>query len=117
MLALTRYGQQWLAGAGAHWASESWSIDYQGAFETANSEDDGKGDKILDTLYQAQNHSLTIAWRDSVQQLVGKVTVQAIPYQGFPNQYMDMTDNQSVSGNLKYSRQLHSDGQFTGYLN
>jgi len=110
-------GDQWLAGIGAHWASDTWSIDYQGAYEQSKSYDDGNGDKVLDTLYESQNHALTMAWRDSQQQLSTKITAQMIPYQGFPNQYMDMTDNQSLGAHIQYQRELAIGGQLTGYVN
>ena len=110
-------GDKWLAGAGAQWASKNWSIDYQGAYEASNSYEDGHGDTVLDTLYQAQNHALTTAWRDERQQLTTKLTAQAIPYQGFPNQYMDMTDNQSLGAHVKYQRNLTQGARFTGYFN
>lgn len=110
-------GERWLAGAGASWNSKQWSIDYQGAFEHSNSYDDGSGDRVLDTLYQSQNHALTAGWQDDAQRLVGKLTYQKIPYQGFPNQYMDMTDNNSVGASFKYQRQLQDGATFTGYLN
>ncbi len=110
-------GDKWLAGTGAHWASNTWSVDYQGAYEESNSYEDGHGDTVLDTLYQSHNHALTVAWRDSQQQVTTKLTAQAIPYQGFPNQYMDMTDNQSVGAHIKYQRHLDQGARFTGYFN
>ncbi len=106
-----------LLGAKAGIASKHLSFSYQGAYEDANSYHDGHGDKVLDTLYRAQNHALTAAWRDDTQQLAIKLTHQAIPFQGFPNQYMDMTDNKSYGALVRYLRDLDNDGEFSAQLN
>ena len=103
-------------GVGARLASDSFSLNYQGAFEDADSYDDGNGDLVLDTLYRVQNHALTAALRDEKQQLVVKLTHQKIPFQGFANQYMDMTDNTSYGIVTQYKRQLES-GEFRAQIN
>lgn len=106
-----------LVGANLGIASKNVSLNYQGAFEDANSYKDGNGDTVLDTLYQAQNHALTAAWRDDNQEIAAKLTYQYIPYQGFANQYMDMTDNTSYGALVRYKRQLVDDGEFNAQLN
>ncbi|KPZ57727.1 MULTISPECIES: TonB-dependent receptor [unclassified Pseudoalteromonas] len=103
-------------GVGARIASDTLSFDYQGAFSDANSYEDGKGNKVLDTLYRAQNHSLTGAIRDEKQQLVVKLTHQKIPFQGFANQYMDMTDNTSYGAIAQYKRSFES-SELQGQVN
>ncbi|MFQ6370469.1 TonB-dependent receptor [Shewanella sp. YIC-542] len=106
-----------LLGAGARVASEHFSLDYQGAYEDANSYKDGNGDKVLDTLYRAQNHALTAAWRNEQRQFALKLTHQYIPFQGFANQYMDMTDNQSYGVLARYQQWLENDGEFSAQAN
>ncbi|MGO3786337.1 MAG: TonB-dependent receptor [Pseudoalteromonas prydzensis] len=103
-------------GVGARIASDTFSLNYQGAYEDADSYEDGNGDLVLDTLYRAQNHALTAALRDEKQQLVVKLTHQKIPFQGFPNQYMDMTDNTSYGLISQYKRTLDS-GEFQAQIN
>lgn len=103
-------------GVGASLATSSFSLDYQGAYDDAKSYKDGQGEKVLDSLYRAQNHSLTAAFRDDKQQLALKLTHQSIPFQGFPNQYMDMTDNNSVGLTSKYQRTIEK-GEFEAQLN
>ncbi|MED5514076.1 TonB-dependent receptor [Pseudoalteromonas sp. DY56-GL22] len=93
---------------GASLASKQFSLSYQGSFEDANSYDDGHGERVLDTLYRVQNHALTGAIRNEKQQLVVKLTHQKIPYQGFANQYMDMTDNTSYGFVVQYQRELEN---------
>lgn len=107
----------WLTSAGAEWSSRDLTIQYQGAYEDAKSYDDGNGNRVLDTLYRAQNHSLIGSWKDSEQQLSFKVNHQSIPFQGFANQYMDMTDNQSTGVILRYQSSLNKEGKFQAQLN
>ena len=106
-----------LLGVGAELASHNFSLNYQGAYEDANSYKDGNGDKVLDTLYRSQNHVLTAAWRDATQQFSLKLTHQYIPFQGFANQYMDMTDNRSYGVLARYLKQLNHDGEFSAQTN
>lgn len=95
-------------GVGARITSNTLSFNYQGAFSDAKSYDDGNGDLVLDTLYRVQNHALSAAIRDEKQQFVIKLTHQKIPYQGFANQYMDMTDNTSYGATVQYKRVLEN---------
>ena len=95
-------------GVGARIASNTLSFNYQGAFSDAKSYDDGNGNLVLDTLYRVQNHALSAAIRDEKQQFVIKLTHQKIPYQGFANQYMDMTDNTSYGATAQYKRVLEN---------
>lgn len=103
-------------GLGARLASDTVSLNYQGSFSDANSYKDGKGNVVLDTLYRAQNHSLTGAIRDDKQQVVIKLTHQKIPYQGFANQYMDMTDNTSYGAIAQYKRSFEN-SELQGQVN
>ena len=103
-------------GLGARLASDTVSLNYQGSFSDANSYKDGKGNVVLDTLYRAQNHSLTGAIRDDKQQVVIKLTHQKIPYQGFANQYMDMTDNTSYGAIAQYKRSFEN-SELEGQVN
>ncbi|MDO6465882.1 TonB-dependent receptor [Pseudoalteromonas carrageenovora] len=103
-------------GVGARLASDTFSFNYQGSFSDADSYENGNGDEVLDTLYRAQNHSLTAAMRDKKQQLVIKLTHQKIPYQGFANQYMDMTDNTSYGAIAQYKRSFEN-SEFEGQVN
>ena len=103
-------------GVGSRLASDTLSLNYQGSFSDADSYKDGNGDVVLDTLYRAKNHSLTAAMRDDKQQYVIKLTHQKIPYQGFANQYMDMTDNTSYGAIAQYKRSFEN-SEFEGQVN
>ncbi len=62
------------------------------------------GDEVGSSAYKTENHSLTLAMRDNDQRFDFKLGWQRIPYQGFPNQHMDMTGNRSTQVNLGYQR-------------
>ena len=74
-------------------ANSHLSLGYSSSLDRSDSYRDGRGDKVLDTLYRSENHALTFGARGEVQELVLKLTHQKVHYQGFPNQYMDMVGN------------------------
>ncbi|GFE61895.1 TonB-dependent receptor [Geobacter sp. AOG2] len=61
------------------------------------------GDEVGSSSYRAENHQLGVALRHDNHLLGLNFGYQHIPYQGFPNQRMDMTLNESFQGNLKYT--------------
>lgn len=81
-------------------ANDWLSATYSGATTRADSYRDGNGDKVLDTLYKSRNQAITLGARSVDQLWTLKVGEQRIPYQGFPQQFMDMTDNHAVHANL-----------------
>lgn len=76
-------------------AGNNLSLGYSGSFDRSATYRDGDGDKVLDTLYRSESHALTFGSKGANQELVIKLTHQEVPYQGFPNQYMDMVGNKS----------------------
>jgi iron complex outermembrane receptor protein len=69
------------------------------------------GDEVGSTQYKSTNQSLGLALRHDHHLIDLKLGYQHIPYQGFPNQRMDMTDNTSTQANLRYTGQ-YDWGQF-----
>jgi iron complex outermembrane receptor protein len=63
------------------------------------------GDEVGSSMYQSTNQSVGLALRHENHLLELKLGVQDIPYQGFPNQRMDMTGNASEQANLRYTGQ------------
>ena len=61
--------------------------------------------EVGSSRYKSDNQSLGLALRHDRHLLELKLGVQDIPYQGFPNQRMDMTRNQSEQINLRYTGQ------------
>jgi iron complex outermembrane recepter protein len=64
------------------------------------------GKTVGSSAYEVIDQSIGTAWRDSHQLLSLKYDHQRIPFQGFPNQRMDMTGNDSNGANLEYSNHL-----------
>jgi iron complex outermembrane recepter protein len=99
-------------------ASESFSATYTGASVESGNYTAGaafkpagvvpgtgsylSGDEVGSTRYQSINQSLALALRNAEHLLELKLGLQHIPYQDYPNQRMDMTDNHSEQANLAY---------------
>lgn len=102
-------------------AGEKVSLSYQGSTvkaENYTAGDDFKpagpaaagrgwldGDEVGSSRYKSTNQSLALALRHENHQAELKYSEQDIPYQGWPNQRMDMTDNDSEQINLNYEGQ------------
>ncbi|PKO67886.1 MAG: TonB-dependent receptor, partial [Betaproteobacteria bacterium HGW-Betaproteobacteria-17] len=60
-------------------------------------------DEVGSTAYKSINHALGFALRNDTHVFDLKLAHQKIPYEHFPNQRMDMTDNTSNQVNLGYT--------------
>jgi iron complex outermembrane receptor protein len=60
------------------------------------------GDEVGSSAYNTQNHALSAAYKSGNHIVDAKFGYQHIASQGFPNQHMDMTGNDSSSVNLGY---------------
>ncbi|MBV1886666.1 MAG: TonB-dependent receptor [Parvibaculaceae bacterium] len=84
-------------------ATDTFSLGYSGSGARAGKYDGGGNDGVVrSSEYKSYNHSLTLAAREDNHLVVLEVGQQYIPYEGYPNQYMDMTDNRSLSINGRY---------------
>ncbi|MDZ7657464.1 MAG: TonB-dependent receptor [Sulfurimicrobium sp.] len=63
------------------------------------------GNEVGSSMYKSTNQSLGFALRHENHLVELKLGVQDIPYQGYPNQRMDMTGNDSKQVNLRYTGQ------------
>ncbi len=104
--------------AAATVAGENLSVRYRGSVAEANNYRAGDGfkpagaaaagrgwlagDEVGGSGYESTNQSLAVALRHANHLLELKAGVQDIPYQGWPNQRMDMTGNDSEQLNLRY---------------
>jgi iron complex outermembrane receptor protein len=59
--------------------------------------------EVGSSRYKSTNHAVALAMRQDLHLLELKVGLQRVPYQGFPNQRMDMTANDSTQVNLHYA--------------
>ncbi|BBP02439.1 TonB-dependent receptor [Sulfuriferula nivalis] len=106
------------ANLSATMASASASIAYNGSVATSDNYTAGgdfkkaglaaTGKEYLDgstvgsTAYKSENQSLNLALRGENKLLELKLGFQHIPYEGYANQRMDMTGNDSTQINLHY---------------
>jgi iron complex outermembrane receptor protein len=88
--------------ARAEAAGETVAVSYAGAWSRAGNYNDGHGDEIASSEYEAQNHAVQLAVKNGGDLFIVQGGLQYIPYQGFVNQRMDMVDNQSWFLNTRY---------------
>lgn len=62
--------------------------------------------EVGSTRYKSENQDFGLALRRAGNLLRLNVTVQKIPYEGFPNQRMDMTGNNNTNVDLRYTGQF-----------
>ncbi|WP_051511711.1 TonB-dependent receptor [Skermanella stibiiresistens] len=85
-------------------ASSALSLRYDGGGSRANNyKSGGDGPTVRSTEYATQNHAVTFAARDDRDLLTIEAGGQVMPYQGFPNLPMDLTDNRGVFVNGHYT--------------
>ncbi|GAO36699.1 TonB-dependent receptor [Sulfuricella sp. T08] len=63
------------------------------------------GNEVGSSMYKSTNQSIGFALRHENHLVELKLGFQDIPYQGYPNQRMDMTGNDSEQVNLRYTGQ------------
>lgn len=85
-------------------ATDRVRIGYVGAYAESDNYNAGGGAMVKSTFYTTANHALQVAVTGSNQSLTADVNVQRIPEQGYANARMDMTRNNSTSGNVRYER-------------
>jgi len=109
------------ANVSATLANESLSLSYQrstlesdnyeagGSFKPAGPAAAGRGwldsDEVGSSMYKSTNQSISFAWRNTNHLVNLTYGEQDIPYQGWVNQRMDMTGNDSKQLNLSYKGQ------------
>ena len=111
-------GDGWRGHLSTTLASENLSLNYSGAFATANNYQAGGDfktfretgrpghllplDEVGSTAYEVQNHLLSLAVKQENHVLEAKFGYQEIPNQGYPNQRMDMVDDTERRLQLRY---------------
>jgi iron complex outermembrane receptor protein len=108
-VAATLAGANWsLAYAGSRAESGNYfaAADFKpAAVVTDNLPRDGRGiaaDEVASSAYDTRNQQATLALRHGRGQWELAAAVQDIPFQGFPNQRMDMTGNDSTRWRLRH---------------
>ncbi len=115
-------GDGWGGNLSGTFATESASLGYTGAYTQSDNYkagDDFKDytftgrsghtlptDEVGSTAFESTNQAVRLAWRGGGHLLNFTYGFQDIPYEGYPNQRMDMTDNRSDQFNLAYTGSL-----------
>lgn len=77
-------------------ASDSLSLTYDGSYtEAQNYKGGGNRGEVRSTEYAKTDHALSLAAQTGIGLFEVKGGYHHSPYEGFPNQYMDMTSNRS----------------------
>jgi len=87
-------------------ATSNINITYTGSWAKSDDYKDGNGATVYSTLYQTENHKLSLAIRDNTDLLVIEAGVQHIPYEGFPNEYMNLVGQTAWFVNARYTGQF-----------
>lgn len=103
-------------------ATESFQIAYSGALAKADNYKAGGDfkdyaftgraghtlpyDEVGSTAYETRNHKLNLAFRKDAHLFEAGLNIQDLPFQLYPNQRMDMLDNEQQAINLRYLGQL-----------
>ncbi len=59
-------------------------------------------DEVGSSAYRTRNHQLTAGWRSGAHLVDARIGLQDMPFQNYPNQRMDLTDNRAERINLHY---------------
>jgi iron complex outermembrane recepter protein len=112
----------WGGNLSGTFATESVSLNYIGAYTRSENHKAGGDfknytftgrpghtlptDEVGSTAYQSSNQAVRLAWQGGGHLLDFTYGVQDIPYEGYANQRMDMTENKSDQFNLAYTGSL-----------
>ncbi|MDF7673179.1 TonB-dependent receptor [Acetobacteraceae bacterium ESL0709] len=84
-------------------ANDTLSMRYTASYSHASDYTaGGRGGHVASTSYLSYNHAVTAGWHHENHMFALTFGQQDMPYQGFPNQYMDETNNRSTFVNGKY---------------
>ena len=106
----------------AGYGTQSLAVAYDGAYAMADNYKAGKDFKTYDftgraghtlardevgsSQFETANHALSLAWRGADSLVDLRYLRQQTPFQGYPNQRMDMTDNTSDKLNVSLTQRF-----------
>jgi iron complex outermembrane recepter protein len=112
-------GDGWGGNVSGTFATDSVSLGYTGAYTQSDNYSAGDDfrdytftgraghtlatDEVGSTAYESSNQAVRLAWQRGAHLLDFTYGIQDIPYEGYPNQRMDMTDNRGDQFNLAYT--------------
>ncbi len=84
-------------------ASDRLSLSYNGSYTQADNYRGGGSDGVVrSSEYAKTDHAVALAASTGAGQFELRAGIQRAPREGFPNQYMDMTDNRSWFASGRY---------------
>ena len=84
-------------------ANKHLSLRYNGSWSQSRNYHAGSGGgKVYSSAYKTFNHDVTLGYKKDNHLFSLTYGQSDTPYEGFPNQYMDMTNNRSIFVNGKY---------------
>jgi iron complex outermembrane receptor protein len=87
-------------------ASQNLSFGFSGSWTTNSDYSDGSGHKVTSTYAQTTNGTVTVAAQSAGNLVILQAGLHNTPYEGFPNEQMDLTQNHSEFLNFHYRRDL-----------
>lgn len=87
-------------------SSQHLSFGYSGSWFNTDDYHDGRGHLVTSTYVRNTNHVVTLAAQGAGNLFVLQAGFQNTPYEGFPNQQMDLIGNRSEFLNFRYRRNL-----------
>jgi iron complex outermembrane receptor protein len=94
-------------GALTGWvASRNLSLGFSGSWATNGDYSDGSGHKVTSTYAQTTNQTVTLAAQGAGNLLILQAGLHNTPYEGFPNQQMDLTRNHGEFLNVRYRKNV-----------
>ena len=99
-------GQSYGASLADSFATQNFSFGYRGSWINTDDYRDGSGHVVTSTYAQNTNHAVTLAAQGAGNLFILQAGLQNTPYEGFPNQQMDMVGNHSEFLNGRYRRDL-----------
>jgi iron complex outermembrane receptor protein len=82
-------------------------LDYTGSHTESRNYFDGNGDEVKSWAYENQNHAAALSFQFDNHLLVIRGGQQHIPFQNYPNARMDLTNNDSIFGNVLHRASFH----------
>lgn len=104
------------SNANASYAAQRWRADFNGAWSKARSYFSGNdGAEVVPSAYQTWNGSVKVSTLQDSGLWSFNLSGQHMPYQGFPNQRMDLVRNDAILAGINYDKEF-SWGQVDGKL-
>jgi iron complex outermembrane receptor protein len=83
-------------------ANQNVRLEYTGSHTESMNYNDANGQNVQSSAYENQNHSAALSFKTDNHLVVIRGGQQHMPFQGFPNQRMDLTNNDSIFGNIMH---------------